>query len=163
MSDNTPSDTMSSSQPYLIRALHEWITDNGQTPLIVVDTEYEGVVVPYDYAEDGRLVLNISWTATRHLHMDNDVIAFSARFDGTPYDIKVPNRAVMGIYSRETGQGMVFPEDGLDDGGYDPDDPDGNGTDGPGSAPNDSSAGTPDGDISGGKKKDRPSHLKVVK
>lgn len=99
---------MNSSKPYLLRALHEWIVDNGCTPHLLVDAGMEGVMVPPGYAEDGRIVLNVSPTAVRQLVMDNAGVAFNARFGGSPYDIYVPVASVMGIYARENGQGMVF-------------------------------------------------------
>lgn len=97
-----------SRRPYLLRAMHEWMTDNGQTPHLVVQADAEGVVVPRQYVRDGKIVLNISYGATAGLLMRNDVISFSARFSGTPFDVQLPIHAVLGIYARETGEGMVF-------------------------------------------------------
>ena len=100
----------SSRRPYLLRAMHEWITDNGLTPHLVVDAETEGVAVPRQYVRDGKIVLNVSHSATAGLVLGNDVITFSARFGGTPFNVRLPAQAVVGIYARETGQGMVFSE-----------------------------------------------------
>ncbi len=102
---------MTPSNPYLLRALHEWIVDNDCTPHLLVDVSMEGVIVPSGYAEDDRIVLNVSPSAVRQLVMDNTAVAFNARFAGTPYDIYVPIASVMGIYARENGQGMVFDVD----------------------------------------------------
>lgn len=101
----------SSRRPYLLRAMHEWMTDNGQTPHLVVDAAGEGVVVPRQYVRDGKIVLNASHTATAGLAIKNDGISFSARFGGTPFEVRLPLHAVLGIYARETGQGMMFAAD----------------------------------------------------
>ncbi|MFQ5633775.1 MAG: ClpXP protease specificity-enhancing factor [Gammaproteobacteria bacterium] len=97
-----------SRRPYLCRALHEWITDSGQTPYIVVDACHDRTVVPAEYIEDGRIVLNISNTATHNLIIGNDAVTFQARFGGTPFDVSIPAPAVLAIYGRETGEGMIF-------------------------------------------------------
>ncbi len=107
---------MKPRRPYLLRALHEWITDSGDTPHIVVDTTMEGVEVPRQYVKDGKIVLNVSMNATQMLKLGNDVVSFEARFGGLGYAVSVPVRAVLGIYARETGQGMIFA-----DGDADPD------------------------------------------
>ncbi|MFT6916437.1 MAG: stringent starvation protein B [Motiliproteus sp.] len=99
---------MTPSRPYLIRALHEWIMDNQQTPYVVVDVAIEGVDVPQEFVSDGQIVLNISLSAVQQLSMDNDAVSFSARFGGVPTNVYVPAVAVMAIYSKETGQGMSF-------------------------------------------------------
>jgi len=100
-----------SRRPYLVRAMHEWMTDNGQTPHLVVDANAAGVDVPRGYVKDGKVILNISWQATQGLKLGNDLIEFSARFGGVSHQVRVPARAVLGIYSRETGQGMLFQEE----------------------------------------------------
>jgi stringent starvation protein B len=97
-------------RPYLLRALHEWITDSGATPHIVVDATVEGVAVPRQHVKDDKIILNVSFTATQMLKLDNDFVSFEARFNGTSFPVHVPIRAVLGIYARETGQGMIFPE-----------------------------------------------------
>ena len=101
---------MTSSRPYLLRAVHEWIVDNGLTPQIVVDAHREQVQVPAAYVRDGKIVLNISANAVRGLSLDNERVAFSARFGGSPFDVVVPVPAVLAIMARENGVGMTFPD-----------------------------------------------------
>ena len=104
---------MTSSRPYLLRAMYEWIVDNGLTPHILVFADEEGVVVPKEYVEGGKIVLNINPSAVRGLVIGNEEITFSGRFSGQPMDIVVPVRSTVAIYARENGKGMVFsPEDG---------------------------------------------------
>ncbi len=107
----TASPPLTSRRPYLVRAMHEWMTDNGQTPHLVVDATLAGVEVPQAYVKDGRIILNVGWQATQALRLGNDFIEFSARFGGTPHQVRVPLAAVAGIYARETGQGMLFQGD----------------------------------------------------
>ena len=104
---------VNSRRPYLLRAMHEWISDNGQTPHIVVDAEIEGVGVPRQFVKDGKIILNISRSATQGLRLANDALTFQARFSGVSNSIAIPMRAVLGIYARETGQGMIFTESDL--------------------------------------------------
>ncbi len=99
---------MNSSRPYLIRALYEWIVDNDCTPHMLVNAEYPSVQIPQGFASDGQIVLNVSPSAVRHLHMDNDAVSFEGRFGGVPHTLFVPIGAILGIYARENGQGMVF-------------------------------------------------------
>ncbi len=99
---------MISNRPYLIRALYEWITDNGLTPHLLVNAELAAVEVPPPYVQEGRIVLNLSASAVQGLRLGNDLIEFSARFGGTPYWIRIPPLAVMAVYARENGQGMAF-------------------------------------------------------
>lgn len=111
---------MTSSRPYLVRALYDWIVDNYMTPYLVVDADAKGVDVPRQYVEAGRIILNVSPQATFGLQMRNDFITFSARFSGISRDIVVPVGAVLAIYARENGRGMVFNEEddiGGDNGG----------------------------------------------
>lgn len=96
-------------RPYLLRALYQWMTDNGQTPHLVVDATLRGVAVPEEHVEEGRIVLNVSYSATQQLEMGNEEIVFQARFGGTPRRLRVPVAAVLGIYARESGEGLVFP------------------------------------------------------
>ena len=96
-----------STKPYLIRAIHEWCTDSDLTPYLTVKIDSQ-TRVPMEYADDGEITLNISHGAAHHLKMDNDVISFSARFNGVAREILVPMTAVKGIFGKETGQGMVF-------------------------------------------------------
>lgn len=104
---------MTSTKPYLIRAIYEWILDNGMTPHLVVDVRYPGVLAPTEFVEDNRLVLNISPAAVRGLILGNERIEFNARFGGVARDVIVPSEAVLGIFTRENGQGMVFAEPAL--------------------------------------------------
>ena len=99
---------MNSSRPYIIRAIYEWIVDNDCTPHLLVDVDVEGVDVPQAYVTDGQIVLNISPSAVVGLEMGNDLILFNGRFGGVATDIVVPIKAILGIYARENGQGMVF-------------------------------------------------------
>lgn len=98
----------SSTRPYMIRALHEWCTDNGLTPYLAVRVDHT-VQVPREFVKDGEIVLNTSYDATGSLQLGNDFIAFKARFGGQPRDIMVPVGRVIAIYARETGEGMAFP------------------------------------------------------
>ena len=91
--------------------MHEWMTDNAHTPHIVVDATCNDVCVPLEHVKDGKIILNISETAAHNLQMNNDAVSFSARFGGVPFDVWAPMRAVLGIYARETGQGMIFSHD----------------------------------------------------
>jgi stringent starvation protein B len=116
---------MSSNRPYLIRALYDWLLDNGQTPYLLVNAEHSDTVVPQQFVEDGRIVLNIAPTAVAGLELGNDWISFSARFSGVSEDILVPPSAVQGIYAKENGQGMLFPDEAADaDNGPDEPEPD---------------------------------------
>ena len=102
---------MTSHRPYLLRALYEWIADNGMTPHLLVDATQPGVRVPAHTINDGKVVLNIAARAVAHLEMDNDAVAFTARFGGVSHAVIVPVSAVLAIYARETGQGMALPDD----------------------------------------------------
>lgn len=99
---------MTSSRPYITRAIYDWILENDCTPYILVDTARKGVEVPRQYVKDNQIVLNISPAAVRAMHMGNDVITFDGRFGGEALTIVVPVEALMAIYARENGQGMVF-------------------------------------------------------
>ena len=101
---------MTSSRPYLLRAVYEWIADNDLTPQIVVDAQRERVRVPAAYVREGKIVFNISPTAVRGLSLGNEWVEFSARFGGNPFDVAVPVQAVLAIMARENGTGMSFPE-----------------------------------------------------
>lgn len=136
---------MNSSRPYLVRALYEWIVDNDCTPHLLVNAELPGVQVPPGFASDGQIVLNVSPSAVRHLHMDNEAISFEGRFGGVAHSLYVPTAAVLAIYARENGQGMVFD--------LEPPVPDDEDADGPGDRGPDGEPPRPSG---------RPS-LKVVK
>ena len=103
---NAPDAT--ATRPYLLRALHEWCTDNGYTPYVVVVVD-QTVQVPMEYVKNGEIVLNVSYDATAGMTLGNDYIEFKARFGGVPREIIVPVNCVMAIYARENGQGMSFP------------------------------------------------------
>jgi stringent starvation protein B len=121
---------MGSNRPYLLRALNEWICDNGMTPYLLVDAAREGVQVPASVVKDGRVVLNIAPRAVAHLVIDNREVRFMARFGGVSQSVLVPVTAVLAIYAQETGQGMMLPEDGAllpDDSPEPPAGPDGGG------------------------------------
>ena len=98
----------SSTRPYLIRALHDWCTDNGFTPYLAVYVD-RSVQVPQEYVKNNEIVLNVSFEATSQLQLGNDYIQFKARFGGMARDIAVPVDHVIAIYARENGQGMAFP------------------------------------------------------
>ena len=102
---------MSSQRPYLLRALYEWIADNGMTPHVLVDARLPGVRVPAHAVKDGRIVLNIADRAVAKLELGNDAIRFTARFAGVSQTVMVPLAAVIAVYSRETGQGMAMPDE----------------------------------------------------
>lgn len=109
----TEEEPMSSHRPYLLRALYEWIADNGMTPHLLVDATRAAVQVPIQAVKDGKIVLNIAERAVSALEMSNETIRFSARFGGVSQAVSVPVGAVLAIYARETGQGMALPEDEL--------------------------------------------------
>lgn len=98
-------------RPYMLRALHQWLSDNGLTPYVLVDATQFGVIVPREYVENGQIVLNISERATGALVISNDNLQFSARFGGVSRNISVPIPAVLGIYAKENGAGAMFEAD----------------------------------------------------
>jgi stringent starvation protein B len=137
---------MTSNRPYLIRAIYDWIIDNGMTPHLMVDAEHPSSIVPLEFADEGRIVLNVAPHAVHGFHIGNDLIRFSARFGGQPFAIELAPQAVLGLFARENGQGMLFPEEELP-------------------ADNDSSAGDPgpgEDDNDAPKKPSRP-NLRVIK
>jgi stringent starvation protein B len=99
-----------SRRPYLIRAIHAWAVDNGFAPHLLVAADYPGVSVPQAFVKDGRIVLDISPMAVRDLNLEMEPIFFSARFGGRPFDIIIPSGAVLAIYARENGDGIMFGE-----------------------------------------------------
>jgi stringent starvation protein B len=103
--------TMTTHRPYMLRALNEWIIDNGCTPYILVNALFPGVQVPLEYVKDGQIVLNISPLAVRALSMNNKAVQFQGRFGGMPTDVYIPCSAILGIYAKENGQGMIFETD----------------------------------------------------
>ncbi len=118
---------MTSSRPYLIRAIYQWISDNGMTPHLLVDVSVDGVQVPAEHVQNGKIILNIAPMAISGLVLGDAEITFSARFSGKPQGLYVPIDAVLAVYAKENGQGMMFSEDdsamsSTDDGdGSDPD------------------------------------------
>jgi stringent starvation protein B len=106
---NPEDGSMTPTKPYLVRAIYEWILDNQMTPHLLVDARYPGTRVPKEFVEDGQIVLNIAPSAVQGLMMGNEWVQFSARFSGAAREIQIPSEAVVGIFSRENHQGMVFP------------------------------------------------------
>ena len=100
-------------RPFLLRAMHQWIAECGHTPHVIVDAAREGTELPRAYVKDGKIVLNLSEGATQRLRLGNDDIEFDARFAGVIHHVRFPVSAVLGIYARETGEGMVFSEQDL--------------------------------------------------
>jgi stringent starvation protein B len=93
----------------LVRGLYQWLIDNGATPYILVSVDYEGVQVPPDYvSENNQIILNVSPTAAQGLTLGDTEVTFSARFNGQPMDVIVPVVAILAIYAKENGQGMIF-------------------------------------------------------
>ena len=103
--------TMSSSRPYIVRALYDWIIENDCTPYILVNAFADEVEVPQEHVKDGQIILNISPSAVQNLFIRGDAIDFDGRFAGIPKRVYVPIAAVMGIYAKENGQGMIFDSD----------------------------------------------------
>jgi stringent starvation protein B len=104
----TPATAGTPTRPYLIRALHDWCTDNGFTPYVAVYVD-QHVQVPTEYVKNNEIVLNVGFEATSALKLGNEAIEFKARFGGTSREIVVPVDHVIAIYARENGQGMAFP------------------------------------------------------
>ena len=102
---------MTPSRPYLVRAMYQWITDNGKTPHLLVDVSIEGVQVPTEHVQNGKIILNIAPMAVTGLVLGDTEINFSARFSGKPMELYIPIGAVLAVYAKENGQGMMFSED----------------------------------------------------
>ena len=107
---------MNSSRPYLLRAIHQWIVDNDCTPHLLVNAWAPGVQVPMDYVENDKIVLNVGPSAAHRLELGDDAVTFDARFGGQPMSVVAPIGAILAIYARENGQGMLFTEDDGADG-----------------------------------------------
>lgn len=115
---------MTSTRPYLLRAFYEWILDNDLTPYILVDAQQPGAYVPQEHVSEGRIVFNIAPGIVSKLNISNHMIEFDARFSGILKHISAPIKAVLAIYARENGRGMVFEEEeGTDDSGSDGEEP----------------------------------------
>jgi len=105
---------MTSLKPYLIRSIYEWIIDNQLTPHLLVDAEHQNTYLPQEYIEDGKIVLNIRPEAIQGLSLGNEEIQFNARFSGKPMHISTPITAVLAIYAKENGKGMIFDQEEMD-------------------------------------------------
>ncbi len=142
-----------STKPYMLRALHEWCTDNGYTPYIVVTVD-DNTVVPAGYVQDGQITLNLDLLATNQLVIGNDYIEFQARFGGVAEDLFVPVAAVSAIYARETGAGMGFEVS---------ESPAYPGTTSASGSASSATSQAPAADTGAQSKADKASHLKIVK
>lgn len=109
--DTNETQGMTSNRPYLLRAIYDWISDNGLTPYVLVDAAQPGVKVPAHVVKNGQVVLNLAMRAVANLDLGNDKIAFQARFSGVSQSIVIPVAAVLALYAQENGQGMMFPAD----------------------------------------------------
>jgi stringent starvation protein B len=109
--DTNESAGMTSNRPYLLRAIYDWISDNGLTPYVLVDASQPGVQVPAHVVKNGQVVLNLAMRAVANLDLGNDRISFQARFSGVSQSIVIPMQAVLALYAQENGQGMMFPAD----------------------------------------------------
>ena len=112
---------MTQSRPYLLRAIYDWLIDNDQTPYLLVDAEADNVTVPLEHVQDGKIILNVSLTATRDLDLSDEAVTFSARFSGKPMMVYVPMSAALALYSKENGRGMMFPDEVEDENPISPD------------------------------------------
>jgi stringent starvation protein B len=99
---------MTSNRPYLMRAIFEWIIDNGLTPHVLIDAEVPEVQVPRQYVDEGRIILNISPSAVQNFSIDNQWLSFNARFGGKPFEIFAPIHAIRAVYAAENSEGMMF-------------------------------------------------------
>lgn len=104
---------MARLRPYLVRAVYDWVVDHQLTPYILVDAEFEGVEVPGEYVENGKIVLNVSPMAVRNFQIENTFLGFEASFSGQAWQIFVPTEAILAMYCRENGQGVYARDDGL--------------------------------------------------
>lgn len=102
---------MTSSRPYLVRAMYQWIADNGMTPHLLADASVDGIQIPTEHVQNGKIILNIAPMAITGLVLGDAEITFSARFSGKSVGIYIPVEAVLAIYAKENGQGMMFSED----------------------------------------------------
>lgn len=105
---------MTSSKPYILRAIYEWLLDNDMTPHLLVDANAEEVAVPMQFVQDGKIILNISPSAVQALSLENDDVSFSARFGGKPFNLYLPMESILGIYAKENGQGTMFKDEHMD-------------------------------------------------
>ncbi|MEX0607219.1 MAG: ClpXP protease specificity-enhancing factor [Halofilum sp. (in: g-proteobacteria)] len=112
---------MTSSRPYLLRAIYQWIVDNHCTPYLLVNAAAPDVSVPVEYVENDKIILNIGPSAAYQLVLGDEEVTFNARFGGQPMDVSAPIAAVLAVYSRENGQGMLFTDDAEGETGAEPD------------------------------------------
>lgn len=105
---------MTPSRPYLLRALYNWILDNKMTPHVVINADFKGVIVPTEYVEDGQIILSVAPESVYALEMNNNYLAFAARFSGISRDIYLPVMSITAIYAEENRKGMVFAEEEYD-------------------------------------------------
>lgn len=145
--------SMTSHRPYLVRALNEWILENDCTPYILVNAFETGVLVPQSFVKDGQIVLNISPVAVQGLVISNEGIEFNGRFGGIPTRVYVPTAAILGIYAKENGQGMIFEIENGSGGGPRPPEP----------PPDRKPRAAPKSAPAGGKGKGGRPSLKIVK
>lgn len=106
---------MTPKRSYLLNAAYEWVVDNDMTPYLLVDATHANAVVPVEFVQDGKIVLNISMTAVRHLIMDREAVSFEARFSGKPMQVYVPIEAALAVYAKENGDGLFFPDEEFTD------------------------------------------------
>lgn len=106
---------MTPLKPYLVRGLHEWIIENNLTPYLLVDASFENVAVPTAFVNDNKIILNAHPNAIQHWSLDNDAVSFSARFSGVPENLFIPINAILAVYAKENGKGMMFDERFEDD------------------------------------------------
>lgn len=102
---------MTSSRPYLVRAMYQWIVDNGMTPHLLVDVSVDGVQVPVEHIQNGKIILNIAPMAITSLVLGDEDVTFGARFSGKSQNLYIPIEAILAVYAKENGQGMMFSED----------------------------------------------------
>ena len=152
MTDTSEPTGMTSNRPYLLRAIYDWISDNGLTPYVLVDAGQAGVKVPSHVIKNGQVVLNLAMRAVANLDLGNDVISFQARFSGVSQSISIPVTAVLALYAQENGQGMMFPAE--EEGGDTPP---------PAPGPDDTTPAPGADDAGGDKPKRSTPHLRVVK
>ena len=100
-----------STRPYMIRAIREWVMDNGLTPQLLVDAGVDGIAIPEGHVQDGKIVLNVHTQAVKALELGNEFITFSARFGGNSHAINLPIQSVLAVFARENGQGIFFQEE----------------------------------------------------
>ena len=102
---------MNPQRPYLLRALYQWIVDSDEVPYLLVDATVDGVQVPSEHVQDGQIVLNIGANAIRDLSLGDEFAMFSSRFNGAAMEIVLPMASIRAIYCKDSGEGMVFPEE----------------------------------------------------